>query len=643
MLGVHDFVRPPCTAPQGRCGGVRAAVQGRAGIRSPCFRLEVRGLARTLIRLFLDAVAQHRKDAQFLRHGAAGWEAVSAARARDDVTYFAMGLRALGIASGDRVALLSESRYEWAVADLAILALGAVTVPIYPTLTAAQCRVLLANARVSAAVVSDAAQLEKLLAAAADLPSLAHIVPIDDAPSTDPRVRSWNLVTGRGAIALGADPLVFRDEVSRVRPDDLATIIYTSGTTGEPKGAMLTHANITSNVDACLEVVELRPSDTALSFLPLSHIFERMAGLYAMLTAGVTIAYARSADTVAADALAVRPTVLTAVPRFYEKVCARVLEHVQRGSGLQRALFEWGMARGRARARRRFAGRAGAAGPLDAVADLLVGRRVRGRMGGRLRFGISGGAPLAPDVMEFFFAIGIPVIEGYGLTETSPVICLNRPGHEGRGTVGPPIPGVEVRLGEQGEVLVRGPNVMRGYWCNAEATREAMRDGWFHTGDIGRFDDHDRLVITDRLKDLIVTAGGKKVAPQPLEARLKASPLVSEVVLVGDRRPFVVALIVPEFARLEAEARARGWPVEPREALLASPGVRALYQAEVDRVNRDLAQFETIKTFALLERELTSEAGELTPTLKVRRRVIDEHYARTIEHLYEGHITAAAV
>ncbi|HET7225703.1 MAG TPA: long-chain fatty acid--CoA ligase [Candidatus Eisenbacteria bacterium] len=597
-------------------------------------------MARTLIRIFLDTVSEHRKDAQFLRRTPAGWEPIPAMRAQDDVAHVALGLRAHGVQSGDRVALLAETRYEWAVADLAILALGAITVPIYATQTAPQVRAVLADAGVRAAVVSTPAQLDKLLAAAAGIPGLALVVPMDDAPSADPRVRSWNQIAGRGAFTHGADAFAFLEQAGRVQPDDVATLIYTSGTTGEPKGAMLTHANIATNVASCLQVVALGPEDRSLSFLPLSHVFERMAGMYAMLAAGVTIAYAHNVESVARDAMEVRPTIITAVPRFYEKVMARVLERGHSGSSLERRVFAWGLGRGRARARAYFARRR-REGPLDALADRLVGARVRAQIGGRLRFGVSGGAPLSADVLEFFFAMGIPVIEGYGLTETSPVICLNRLGDETPGSVGAPIPDVSVEIGPEGEILTRGPCVMKGYWHNEAATREALRDGWFHTGDVGRFDSQGRLYITDRLKDLIVTAGGKKVAPQPIEARLKTSRWINEAVLVGDRRPYVSALIVPEFAALEAEARARGWPAGSRQELLSSPGVNALYEAELERVNGGLAPFETIKRFALLERELSQDSGELTPTLKVRRRIVDERYAQVIGELYGPHAHAA--
>ncbi|MFM7230895.1 MAG: AMP-dependent synthetase/ligase [bacterium] len=598
----------------------------------------------TLIRIFLDTVERHRKPAQFMRRlpdtaGRGRWESLSAERARTDVEALALGLGALGVRRGERVALLSENRYEWAITDLATLGQGAITVPVYPTLTAPQIRYILENAEARVCVVSNAAQLEKVLAVVDQLPRLDHIVAIEPPPaSRDPRVRAWSAVLADGERRRAAEPGAFRALVDATKPSDLATIIYTSGTTGDPKGAMLTHENVASNVIASLKVVTLHPTDTCLSFLPLCHIFERMAGLYAMLYAGCTIAYARSVDTVAADAQEVRPTVLTGVPRFYEKVYARVMENAGAQPPLRRAIFHWGLARGREKAQMHFRGLTPGF-PLSftsRLADRLVAAKVRERVGGRLRFCISGGAPLGPKVMEFFFAIGIPVIEGYGLTETSPVICLNVPGRERPGSVGPPIPGTEIAFGPEGEILARGPGIMQGYFRNEEATRAAIRDGWFHTGDIGQLDAEGNLRITDRLKDLIVTAGGKNVAPQPLEGRLKTSRWIAEAVMLGDRRPYCVALLVPNFANLEAEAKERGWATEPRYEFLTSAPVRALYQGVLDELNATLAPFENIKRFALLERDLNADAGELTPTLKVRRRVVSQTFAETIESLYSG-------
>ncbi len=601
-------------------------------------------MPNTLISIFLDSVTRHRKAAHFMRRlpdiaGKGRWESLSSERARADVESLALGLASLGVRRGDRVALLSENRYEWAVTDLATLGQGAVTVPIYPTLTAPQVRYILDNAEARVCVLSSAAQLEKLLAVADSLPRLTTLVVMDPPPAArDPRVRGWAAVHADGERRRAAEPGAFRVMADATRPGDLATIIYTSGTTGDPKGAMLTHDNIAANVEACLKVVELVPTDSCLSFLPLCHIFERMAGLYAMLAAGATIAYARSVDTVAADAQEVRPTILTGVPRFYEKVYARVMENAAAQPPLRRAIFHWGLDVGQKTARLRFAGKTAGLwlGLIAGIADRLVGAKVRARVGGRIRYCISGGAPLGPKVMEFFFAMGIPIIEGYGLTETSPVICLNQPGRERPGAVGPPVPGVELAFGPEGEILTRSACVMQGYFRNEEATLAAIKDGWFHTGDVGHLDEEGFLRITDRLKDLLVTAGGKKVAPQPLEGRLKTSRWISEAIMLGDQRPYCVALLVPNFANLETEAKAKGWTFASRRELLKSASVRALYAEVIAELNAGLAPFETIKKFELLDRELSAEAGELTPTLKVRRKVVSQTFADLIESMYAG-------
>jgi len=593
-------------------------------------------MPRTLIRLFLDTVEKHHKPAQFMRKTASGWESIPADRAALDVERLAHGLRALGVQPGDRVALVSENRYEWALTDLATVGMGAVLVPIYPTLTAEQSRYILGNAEVKVAIASTPAQLDKLRTATAGMAHVETLIAMDPSPPAQGRERSFADVCAQGEQARAAAPTAFRQWVDAVRPEQLATIIYTSGTTGEPKGAMLSHSNIVSNVESCLQVFDLNPADTSLCFLPLCHILERMAGMYAMVAAGVTVAYAQSLETVAADAQDVHPTVMTGVPRFYEKVYARVMENALSQPPLRKAIFFWGLKAGTEAARLRFERRPVPAGLAfrARIADRLVGAKVRARVGGCLRFCISGGAPLAPKIMEFFYGIGIPILEGYGLTETSPVICVNRLGEAKPGAVGPPIPNVEARIGDEGEILTRGPHVMMGYYKNDAATAAAIRDGWFHTGDVGQFDSDGFLRITDRLKDLLVTSGGKKVAPQPLEGRLKTSKWIAEAVMLGDQQPYCVALLVPNFVNLELEAKARGWDLSDRRALLRRPEVRAIYQAELDALNATLSSFETIKKFDLLDRDLSAEAGELTPTLKVRRKVIREKFATLIDGMY---------
>ena len=444
-----------------------------------------------------------------------------------------------------------------------------------------------------------------------------------------------------GTNQLSTHPTAYTDAVAELQADDLATIIYTSGTTGEPKGAMLTHDNIVSNVKASFQVIQVGPKDTSLSFLPLCHIFERMGGLYGMLYGGVTIAYAENIETVAANVAEVRPTVLTGVPRFYEKVFARIMEVAAQSPPPRRKLFSWGLNQGIARARARFAGRglSGLSAVQAAVADALVGKKIRARMGGRLRFAVSGGAPLNPKVLEFFYAIGIPVVEGYGLTETSPVICLSPLERVKPGSVGPAIPGVEMKLGEQDEIMTRGPHVMQGYFENEEATKAAFADDWFRTGDIGRIDEDGYLFITDRLKQLLVTAGGKKVAPQPIEAKLKEDPLVTEVMLIGDRLPFIACLFFPNFDELERLAKGKGVSVSSRAELIAHPETQRYFQELVDEANQALARYEQIKNFAVLEGDLSLETGELTPTLKIRRKIVHERFEPVIEELYRGHET----
>lgn len=590
-------------------------------------------MARTLIRLFLDTVETWHKPAQYLRRGESGWESIPADRALADVESLALGLRQLGIARGERVAILAENRYEWVVADLAIVGQGAVTVPVYATLTPDQCRAILADSGARAVIVSNAEQLAKVRSVRAALPELRAVVVMEPVPDPGPSETSWAEVSGRGAAARQADPAAFRALADAVQPADLATIIYTSGTTGEPKGAMLSHGNISTNAEAGLKVLDMGPSDTSLSFLPFSHIFERMAGVYTMMSAGVTIAFARSMDTVAADAVEVRPTLITAVPRFYEKVRTRVLENARTQPMLRQAIFYWAIGEGRRRARAHLAWRPYFS-PLAPLADHLVGAKVRERMGGRLRMGMSGGAALHPMVLEFFFAVGIPIVEGYGLTETSPVICLTPLGRERAGAVGPPLPGVEVRIAGDGEILTRGPHVMMGYWHNQAATDASIRDGWLHTGDIGHLDPDGYLHITDRLKDILVTAGGKNVAPQPIEAKLKASKWIVEAVLIGEKRPYITVLLVPNLERLEGLARRNAWPFASRRELLERPEILAIVQRRLDRMNESLAPFERVRRFALLDHEMTQEGGELTPSLKVRRKVVLERYAGLIESLY---------
>jgi long-chain acyl-CoA synthetase len=556
----------------------------------------------------------------------------------DRVRDAALGLSSLGVGMGDRVAIMSESRPEWLVSDFATLALGGVTVPVYATLTAAQARYIIHDAGARVAFVSTAEQLEKLQRARHELPSLEAIVTFAPVAHASTSVLSLDAVAARGHARLMGEWGVgrqFRDRTREIRPEQLATIIYTSGTTGEPKGVMLSHHNLISNLVAAHTIVPVTDQDISLSYLPLSHAFERLVS-YIYLAHGVTIVFAESMETAGRDLPIVRPTVMTGVPRVYEKFEARILE---RGHALpqpRRTLFHWAIKVAHARARAEGAG-GSASGILvleSALADRLVFSKIRESVGGRLWCLVSGSAPLPMHVAELFYGIGLTIIEGYGLTETSPIVTANPIDAPRLGTVGKPIPGVDVRIADDGEVLVRGPNVMMGYYNKPAETAAVLRDGWFYTGDIGSLDAEGYLRITDRKKDLLVTSGGKKVAPQPIEAVLKRSPLVAEAVLLGDRRRFISALIVPEFTALERRLRDLGRPPAERAELVRRDDVTALYDEIVEALNRELSQFERIKRFRLLPREFTIESGELTPTMKVKRRAAESNWAAEIDELY---------
>jgi long-chain acyl-CoA synthetase len=484
-------------------------------------------------------------------------------------------------------------------------------------------------------VVSSAAQLEKVRSIRDRLPALRLVIALDtDARGPDVLPFDELLACGRSARARHPD---WRAHALQASPDDLATIIYTSGTTGDPKGVMLTHGNIASNVTTCVGLFDFGPGDECLSFLPLSHIFERMFGHYSMFHAGVVINYAGSIDTVAADMQELRPTMMASVPRLYEKIFSRVLDSVRASSSPRRRIFGWARRVGEAWVDRVLAGQPvpGRLALERRVADRLVFAKLRARTGGRIRFFISGGAPLAPDIARFFFAAGMPILEGYGLTETSPVMAVNTFGHTRFGTVGRPIPGVDIRIAPDGEIVTRGPNVMRGYFGKPDATAAALDgEGWFHTGDIGLLDAEGYLSITDRKKDLIVTAGGKNIAPQPIENLAKSSKFVSNAVMLGDRRPFPIMLVVPNAGPLKAWAARHGLPGEDMELLVRLPEVHTKLEREVRKTLRDLAQFEMPKKFLLLPNDFSVEGGELTPTLKVRRRIVEERHKTAIEALY---------
>jgi long-chain acyl-CoA synthetase len=547
----------------------------------------------------------------------------------------AAAFEARRIGRGDRVAILSENRPEWAIADYACLCTGVLGVPIYVTLSAPQVAYLLHDAGVRLVFASSKEQVEKALAAAKERGLTVDVVAFDHPTDSTRRITSWDdfLASGRKR-ADGWSDADFRRTVLQARPGDVATIIYTSGTTGEPKGVMLTHNNVASNVRAADMRFDLNASDSTLSFLPLSHILQRMVD-YLHFWVGCAIVYPRSLETLVADMKIVRPTVNVCVPRVYEKIYNNVMS----AHGLKKALIKWGAGVADRVAGLRLAGRepTGLLALQYRVADRLVFAKVRNAVGGRIRFFISGGGPLNPTLNRFFYSIGLTILEGYGLTETSPVTNVNTLDELRIGTVGKTVPGTEIKIAADGEILVRGPQVMKGYYKRDDATAQVIdAEGWFATGDIGEIDADGYLTITDRKKDLIVTAGGKKVAPQPIENRLKTHPLVEQVVMIGERRRYPALIVVPDFARLEQWAKSQGIAFSSREELVANPRVVSYVESEILGSLGDLARFERPKKLALLPHDLTVENGYLTPSLKVKRRVVEERLGAVIDGLYAG-------
>jgi len=557
---------------------------------------------RTAPELWHDAVRDAPAEPAYLEERADGWRPVSWDEAAARVEELARGLLARGVRHGDPVAVLSRTRLEWILLDWAVMSIGAVVVGLYPTSSAKECEYVLGHCEAVLAFAEDEEQTRKLVSIRGALPSLREVIPFDWLEKLE--------ADGRLARHLQPEP---------VQEDDLATLIYTSGTTGPPKGCMLTHRNL---VTAAIRVVEgmNQPGDVVLLFLPLAHSYGRLAH-QAATRRGATVALVADVARVPEALAEVRPTILPAVPRVYEKVHANALGEIERAGGLRRRIGLWALGVGaRASRARRDGGRVrGILALQERLADRLVFSKVRERLGGRLRVGISGAAPLSTDVMEFFHALGVPVIEGYGLTETASSATANEPGDFRIGTVGRPVDGAEIRLAEDGEILVRSDTVFAGYYKEPEATAAVLtEDGWLRTGDVGEVDDEGFLRITDRKKDLIITAGGKNIAPQNLENALKASRFVSHALVVGDRRPYVTALLTLDEAEVASSGR------DPQE----------LVQELVDDVNRDRMRVEQIKRFVVLPRDFSPEEGEVTPTLKLRRRVIHEHFADEIEQLY---------
>jgi long-chain acyl-CoA synthetase len=585
----------------------------------------------TINDIFLVAAGHGKPDC--LMHKVDGrYQSVPTEELVESVRRLAAALEQHGVSPGDRVALMAENGPHWPTVDFAVLGLGAVLVPIYPTLTADQAAYIANDCGAELVFVQGTDRLEGLLGERGDMPQVKTFVLIDGESRADGVLSLSQLLAENAPMESAA----FEARAKETKPDDLATFIYTSGTTGNPKGVMLTHDNIASNVEACLQCMDISSTMTALSFLPLSHSFERTID-YIYFYRGVTVAYAESVQTVGENFGEVKPQVFVSVPRVYEKVLARVHENVAKSSGLKQKIFYWaeGVARQALPYRLRQETPPGLLGIKLGLADKLVFGKLKERLGGRFEFAFSGGAPLSPDIAEFFWGAGIEIYEGYGLSETSPVLTVNRRGAVKLGSVGQTVPGVELRIAEDGEILAKGPNIMRGYWNLPDQTAEAIDpDGWFHTGDIGEIDGEGFLKITDRKKEILVNAYGKNVAPAPIENFLKASRFIEQAVVLGDKRKFLAALLVPDFATLEIWAGEHGVTTDDRAAMLGDEKVRELFRQEVETVNGRLAKYELIRTFDLVADEFTIEGGELTPTQKIKRRIVNEKYAEMIESMY---------
>lgn len=591
----------------------------------------------TLMRLFFDAVERYDRPDALLYKVNGVWQPTSHRQILEQVRHLALGLEDLGITAQDRVAILSENRPEWLLTDYACMCSGITNVPIYATLPAEQIPYLLNDSGARAVIVSTTDQARKLASIRAETPGLQCVIGVT-ATKADGCDLTFAELLARGAARDNAErATAFKERALQITPDTLLTLIYTSGTTGNPKGVMLTQDNVHSNVIACQQVFRSSVTDTALSFLPLSHIFER-TGAYFLFASGVRIAYAESVDTVPVNMSEIKPSLMLSVPRLYEKIYARVLENAVSSGGLKKRIFFWAKAVGERWADERLAGRdaGGLLGLKYGIAQKLVFSKLRERTGGNVRFFISGGAPLSPEIAKFFYSAGLIILEGYGLTETSPVITANTLEHYRLGSVGRPIAGVEVRIAADGEILSRGPHIMQGYYNNPEATRETIdEDGWFHTGDIGSLED-GFLRITDRKKDIIVTAGGKNIAPQPIENLLKTNKYVSQAVMLGDKRKFPIVLIVPNWDQLEKWAARQQIVWTARADLLAMPTIQSKMEKEVKETLKGLASFETPKKVGLLEHDFSIERGELTPKMSVKRRVVEKSYKTIIDQLYDG-------
>ncbi len=597
---------------------------------------------KTIPELFIFLAEEYGKTAKnflLMRKVEGKYEGITYQEFKDETISLACGLASIGIKQGDKIAIIAENRPEWVYSDMAILGLGAIDVPLYPSLTADSIEFILNNSESKGIIVSNKFQLNKILKIRDKCKYLKFIIVMNekDAPVDNKNIFSLPHVQELGAIFKANNPEHFKRSIKQINENDLCTIIYTSGTTGEPKGVMLSHKNILSNVNAALKLLPIDENDIFLSFLPLCHIFERMGGYYTAFATGGMICYAEGIESIAQNMLEVRPTIITTVPRLFERMYSKILKNIDSQPASKQKIFYWAVETGKEFSRLKRIGKV----PLslafkNKLADKLVFVKLRERTGGRLRFFVSGGAPLARDLGEFFEAVGINILEGYGLTETSPVIAANKPDDYKFGTVGKPIPNVEIKIAADGEILVRGPNVMQGYYKNKRETEEVLKEGWLHTGDIGVFDAQGFLMITDRKKHLFKTSSGKYIAPTPIENLFLTSKYIDQFVLIGDRRMYLSALIVPDFEAIQEYADSNKIKYGKLEELVRTREIYDLIEKDMSDVQKKLANYERVRKFKLLDKPLSLENGEITPSMKVRRKAVEERYQHLIEEMYEN-------
>lgn len=591
-------------------------------------------MVETLSQIFFNTIKSYIKDDFMLYKKEGRYVPISTQEFADRVKHFSLGMKDLDLGAGDKMIILSENRPEWIISDIANLCLGGVTVPIYTTLVPDQVKYIIDDSDAKIVLCSNPELWEKIKAAKSELSKVIHYISFD--PGAPEWALSFEQVLEKGKKLDAENPGLFEKMASEVKPGDLATIIYTSGTTGLPKGVMLTHSNFVSNVTSSASLLPFSDKDTSMSLLPLSHSFERMV-TYCYIYKGCTIGYAEGFDTAAQNFLELKPHLMAVAPRVLEKFYSKVMDNVLASSSLKRKIFYWAMKVGKKYAQRKLE-KQPASGMLNfkrKIAHKLVFSKIIAKTGGRIRFFISGAAPLSKDIGEFFYAMGLVVMEGYGLTETSPVISVNTFDNVKFGSVGPPIPGVEVKIAEDGEIFAKGPNVMKGYYKMEEETKEVFEGEWFKTGDIGHLDEEGRLVITDRKKDMIVTAGGKNVAPQPIENLLKTNPYIENALTIGDRRKFISALIVPNFDKIEEYAKFNNILYETLGDLVKNEKILRFMEGEVDRATPNIANYEKVRKISLLERDFEIDKGEMTPTYKVKRNIVEEKYRSAIDAMYK--------